>query len=160
MKITQEQFEKQMMEEMEDLEADRMYDQQEEQIANTQELQEAYSSQGEEQQFNQHTFLANSLGLEEVEKVTYLGESELGRPLFNMRFLLDIEDISKYYIDDLAAGFNIPNKIADYFRAKINNIGSSGMSNKGFIQNLNVTRKMDSTKNRIRNLEQVKGGKA
>lgn len=158
MRLTQEEFEDQMNNEMEDIELDKLAEQQEQQMQNQSDYQEGYGINDAEQSFNQHTFLANSIEFDEPEKVTFLGESELGRPLFNVRFLLDIEDISKYYIDDMAKEYKCTNEIANYFRAKIANICSSGMSNKGFIQNLNVTRKMDSTKKRLKNLNLEKGG--
>lgn len=159
MKQTQEEFEQQMMDEMQEAESEKMEDSTEDQMYSNKEFQEAYGVPEPEQQFNQHTFLANSLDRDASEKVTFLHESELGRPLFNVRFLLDIEDITKYYLDEIAKKLGVENEIAKYFREKINNVCSSGMSNKGFVQNLNVTRKMDTRKERIKNLQQGKGGK-
>lgn len=154
----QSEFKQQMEEEMENSETEDTADQQQEQMLNQQEFQEAYGVPEPEQQFNQHAFLAKSLEFGESEKVTYLGESELGRPLFNIRFLLDIEDIAHYYLDKMAKDYGCENKIAQYFREKINNVCASGMSNKGFVQNLNVTRRMDATRKRIKNLTGMKGG--
>jgi len=156
---TPEEFEQEMESDMTDLEIDQLESQQNEQMLNQQEFQEAYGVPEPDPQFNQHVFLAKSLEFDESEKVTFMSESELGRPLFNLRFLLDIEDIAKYYLDKMAKEFGCENKIAIYFREKINNICASGMSNKGFVQNLNVTRRMDTTRKRIKNLPDVKGGK-
>lgn len=157
-----EQLREQLMQEMENIQLDESQDQQDEQMLNSQEFQDGMGLVPEqEQQFNQHTFLANSLEHHEPEKVTFLTESELGRPLFNMRFLQDLEDIAKYYLDDICLEVysdKNKNKIASYFRAKIKNISDSGMSNKGFIQNLNVTKKVDMTRTRKRNLDNLKVG--
>jgi len=157
--MTQEDFEQRMAEEMQELQEEDSAEQQEEQMLNEQNWRAAYGTPEPEQAFNQHTFLANSLGIDSPEKVTFMSESELGRPLFNLRFLLDIEDICKYYLDDTAADLGMINEIANYFRAKIKNISDSGMSNKGFLQNLNASKKIDVTRSRIRNLEPLKGGK-
>lgn len=157
--MDQEQFEKEMIEEMKDLEEDNQFDQQEDDILTRQSWQDAYGVPEPEQSFNQHIFLANSLIFDSPEKVTFMNESELGRPLFNLRFLLDIEDICKYYLDDLAEDLGIVNQISNYFRAKIVNICSSGMSHKGFLQNLNVSKKIEVNRKRIREIEPVKGGR-
>lgn len=157
--MNNEEFEKAMYEEMQGLQEDEVEDTQQDQFLNQQEFQEAYGSPEPEQKYNQHAFLANSLVFDSPEKVTFMSESELGTPLFNLRFLLDIEDISKYYLDKMAGELEITNKIAEYFREKIKNISDSGMSNKGFVQNLNVTKKMEATRQRVRNLPDVKGGK-
>lgn len=157
----QELFEQEMIEEMKDLENDEAQDSQDESMMNSQEFQEGYGVPEPEQQFNQHSFLANSLNHENPEKVTFLTESELGRPLFNMRFLLDIEDITTYYLEDLFKKYGVRNRISIYFREKIKNIADSGMSNKGFIQRLNVTKNVEMTRKRVRsnsNLNNQKGG--
>ncbi len=62
-----------------------------------------------------------------------------------------MEDIIKYYLDDICDENNVDNKLADYFRKKIDNICSSGMSNEGFIQNINATKRVDITRKRVRN---------
>lgn len=154
----QEEMQQLMMEEIENIQLDESQDQQDEQMLNSQEFQDNMVPD-QEMQFNQHTFLANSLDQENPEKVTFLSTSELGVPLFNMRFLQDIEDVSKHYLDGLCREYGLQNKIAQYFRSKIINISDSGMSNQGFIQNMNVTKKVDMTRTRKRNLDNLKGGK-
>jgi len=141
-----------MLDEMEEMQQDKAQDSQEESLLDQMEWQEAYGAPEEVKNHNQHTFLADSLHFASPEKVTFLDEWELGRPLFNLRFLLDIEDISHYYLDAICKKYKLDNKIAGYFRDKINNISESGMSKKGFVQNLNVTRKMEATRQRIKNL--------
>ncbi len=157
--MDKEEFEQQMLEEMQNLEEEGQSDQQQNDFIERQAWQEAYGVPEQEQQFNQHAFLANSLMFDSPEKVTFVNESELGRPLFNLRFLLDIEDICKYYLDGLSTELGTQNQIAEYFRAKIVNICSSGMSHKGFVQNLNASKKIDVTRKRVRELEPLKGGK-
>jgi len=156
--MNKEELQQAMIDEMENIQLDEAQDQQEEGMVNSQEFQEAMEP-GQETQYNQHTFLSNSLNQENPEKVTYLSESELGVPLFNMRFLQDIEDVCKHYLDDLCKEYLIQNKISEYFRAKIKNIADSGMSKNGFVQHMNVTKKVDMTRTRKRNLDNLKGGK-
>lgn len=155
--VSKQELQEQMMEEIENIQLDEAQDQQDEQMTNTQEFQDIMVPE-QENTFNQHTFIASSLDQENPEKITFLSESELGRPLFNIRFLLDLEDICKHYLDDMCEEVNVLNKIALYFRAKIKNVADSGLSNKGFIQNMNVTRKVDMTRTRKRNLDNLKGG--
>ena len=153
-----ENYEQEMMEEMQDLQAEDMAEQSDDDSLNRQSWQEAYGVPEPEEKVNQHTFLKDSLSHEDPEKVTFLTQYELGRPLFNIRFLLDIEDICKYYLDELARGYNQENRIAQYFREKINNICASGMSNDGFVQGLNVSKRIDVKRQRIKNLQPIKGG--
>lgn len=150
-----EDYEQEMIEEMKELQEDELEEQTEDDMLNRQTWQEAYGVPEPEEKVNQHTFLKDSLSFADPEKVTFLNQYELGRPLFNLRFLLDIEDICKYYLDELAKKYGEENKIADYFREKINNICSSGMSNDGFVQNLNVSKKIDVKRRRIKNLEPI-----
>ena len=155
----QEPMSDELFEEMKDLQEEEGFEGTEDDILNRGSFQDAMGVPEPEQRFNQHVFLSQSIDSESPEKVTFMSESELGRPLFNLRFLLDIEDICKYYLDELAKKNKIENKISQYFRDKINNISSSGMSNKGFIQNLNASKNINVTRSRIRNLEPMKGGK-
>lgn len=154
----QDELDKALMEEMENIQLDDAQDHQDESSMNQQEYQDSMMPE-ELMQHNQHTFLSGSLDQQNPEKVTFLSTSELGVPVFSMRFLQDIEDISKHYLDDLCLRHGVDNKISEYFRAKIKNVADSGMSNQGFIQNLNVTKKVDMTRTRKRNLDNLKGGK-
>ncbi len=133
----------------------------EERFAAQQELAEIYGSPEPEEKHNQHTFLSNAVKAKDTVRTTFLSESELGRPLFSVRFLLDMEDVSRHYLDIFAIQCGGNNRIADYFLNKVQNITDSGMSNKGFSMNLNVTRKMDTTRTRVKgNIENLqKGGK-
>lgn len=142
-------------ESQEDAEIDRWMTQQE--------ITDSYPSPESEEKQNQHSFLHKAaFGEIDTVRTTFLSESELGRPLFSIRFMLKMEDIAKYYLDNLikTLGMNPmkQNKIANYFNADIKNTSDSGMSNKGFAMNLNVTRKMDAVRKRVRDIPNEKGG--
>ncbi len=152
---------------IQEIQDDQQEDMQEDNMLLSAEHQEAYTADmTPEERQNAHSFLHKAaFDNEDTVRTTFLSESELGRPLFNIRFLLDMEDISKFYIDPIVKELGIDqltgNKIAIYFLKKTYNVTDSGMSNKGFSMNLNVTRKMDSTRNRIKsnNIENLQGGK-
>lgn len=150
------------LEEMQEFQEDASEEAQEDQLLNSQEFQEAYGSPEPEEKQNQHSFLHKSaFDSSDTTRVTNLNEFELGRPMFSVRFLLDMEDISKHYLDDMAKDNKIMNNIANYFRQKILNITDSGMSRDGFTALLNVTKKMDTTRKKVRisNIENLQGGK-
>ena len=154
------------LEEYQDMQEDATDDTQEDQYDNQQEFAEAYGSPEPEEKHNPHTFLNKAIEAKDTVRVTYLDEQELGRPMFSIRFLLDMEDIAKLYLDDLAKELSVDNnevenKVANYFRQKILNITDSGMSKEGFAMNLNVTKKMDTVRKKVRvnNIENLKGGK-
>ncbi len=133
-----------------------------------QEYMEAYGHPQPEEKINQHAFLNKAaFDTHNTIKTTYLTIEELGRPLFNVRFLMDMEDIAKHYLDPFISLFEeekekkvVENKIANYFLMKAYNISESGMSHEGFTMNLNVMRQVQMTRRRERNpLENLKGGK-
>lgn len=135
-------------EQMEEATEDSMEDQ----FFGSQELAEAYGAPEPEEKMNASTFLHKAAFNKDIDVVrsTFLHPEELGRPLFTTRFMMKMEDIAIYYLEDICKELKVPNKISQYFRADINNTAESGMSNKGFIANLNVTRRMDATRKRIR----------
>lgn len=154
---------------MEEMKEDQTEDTFDDQQMMSREFAEGYPVPEPEETLNAHNFLNKAaFQAQDTVRTTWLSESELGRPLFNIRFLLDMEDISKYYLDAIIDKLykekkidtKIDNKIANYFREKIRNITDSGMSNKGFAMNLNVTRKMEARRERIKNLEPIVGGKS
>ncbi len=159
--LTEEELEE--LKEMQEDASEETADDQREDVA---EWQEAYGSPEPEEKHNQHTFLSNAVKSLDTVRTTYLDEWELGRPMFSVRFLLDMEDISKFYLDEMAKELSnedkkVINNIANYFRQKILNITDSGMSKGGFTMNLNVTKKMDMLRKKVRinNIENLKGGK-
>lgn len=154
-KIEQEQLEIEMMEEMEDEQAFNSEEGQEESMLNQMSMQEAYGSPEPEEKQNAHALLHKAaFESKDTVRTTFLTESELGKPLFNVRFLLDMEDVANYYLNPLLLKVGKDpkqdNRISKYFWEKLQNITSSGMSNKGILLNLNVTRKMDSTRRRVK----------
>lgn len=121
----------------------------------TKEEMEAYGAPEPEERQNQHTLLHKAaFGTTENLKTTWLSESELGRPLFNVRFMLKMNLVSHYYLDPVLKKLNIDpekyNAIANYFKDDVQNVSASGMSNKGFLMNLNVTRKVDAVRKRVK----------
>ena len=162
------QLTEEQLEELEDMQEDATQDAADDQREDTAEWQESYGSPEPEEKHNQHTFLSNAVKALDTVRVSYLDEWELGRPMFNVRFLLDMEDISKFYLDEMAIELSkedtnkpVFNNVANYFRQKILNITDSGMSKEGFAMNLNVTKKMDMLRKKVRvsNIENLKGGK-
>lgn len=152
----------QMKEEMDDLEEEKSW----ENFENQQDFMESYGAPEEEAKINAQSFLHKAaFDSKDTVRTTFLHEGELGRPLFTVRFMLDMEDVAKHYLDDLPLklGYKVrvPNRISNYFNSKIQNITSSGMSNKGFAMNLNVTQKRDINRQKTREnpIENLKGGR-
>ncbi len=156
-KLTPEEIEE-LQEMQEDTADDAAQDQREDNL----EFQDAYGSPEPEERQNQHSFLHKS-AFDSIDtvRITNLNEFELGRPMFNVRFLLDMEDISKFYLDEMAKEYDIPNNVSNYFRQKYLNITDSGMSKDGFTALLNVTKKMDTTRKKVRDnrIDNLQGGK-
>lgn len=158
--LSEEQLEE-LQEEMEDKKEEEMEDN----IVLSQELQESYGSPTPEEKYNAHTFLHKS-AFESTDTVrtTFLHEGELGRPIFTVRFMLDMEDVANYYLNPILKQLKLDslryNAISNYFNEKIRNVTHSGMSNKGFAMNLNVTQKKDMTRKKLKtsNIDNLKGG--
>lgn len=152
--MKKEEKDKLYMEALEELQEEEKEDNIQDDMEIRQEINDTYPVPEPEEQFNTHSFLhkaAFSSG--NTVRTTFLSESELGRPLFNIRFLSDMEDIARHYVDPLLSKAKMKpeeNLVAIYFWNKRENITESGMSNKGFAMNLNVTRKVDSTRKRVR----------
>ncbi len=154
-----------MMDELEVMQQEQAENGAEDNFMMNQELMDAYGSPQPQELQNQHSFLHKAaFGSDDTVRTTFLHEHELGRPLFSVRFLMDMEDVAHYYLDPIMIELGMDpkdNAIANYFGEKLQNITSSGMSNKGFSMNLNVTRKMDATRKRMREgdaIENLKGG--
>lgn len=126
------------------------------------ELTEEYGSPIPEEKHNQWTTINKALGLQDTVRTTFLTESELGRPTFSVRFLMNMHDDALYALNNdlFIMGYEPKeaNLIANYFWDKLQNVTGSGMSNKGFTMNLNVTQKRDTTRKKIReiNTKEVK----
>ncbi len=150
-----------LQKEQEEFEEDQRDERLDEQQDDNLEFQEGYGPPPPEKVFNQHTFLHDAaFETPNTLRVTNLEPEELGRPIFNVRFLLDMEDIAKFYLDEICKEIGIDNKIADYFRQKIINITDSGMSKGGFTMLLNTTRNVNVTRTRKKQrIENLKGGR-
>ena len=149
--VTQE-----MIDELEEVQEDAAADADEDRMQRAQEFQEGYGYPTPDEKHNQHTFLSNAVKSEDTTRVTYLDKEELGRPLFSVRFLLDMEDVANHYLNPIADHLSkykkdkiVKNKISQYFFMKVLNITDSGMSKEGFAMNLNVTKKMDTTRKKL-----------
>jgi len=151
--------EEDILKEMQEKQLDAMEDQSEDNNLSNLEFQEGYPAPISSESQNSSSFIHKAaFDSQDTVKTTFLSESELGRPLFNVRFILDMEDISIYHLEEFTKRLQVENRIASYFREKLRNITDSGMSNRGFSMNLNVTRKMDTTRRRENNVDNLKGG--
>ena len=135
---TDSYVDEEMMEELRmDAEDDRD-DAIEEQIG----LQADYPAPTPEERNNAHNILNKAMFVApDTIKTTFLTEPELGRPLFSVRFLMDMFNLAEHYG---------AKRVSGYFWDKIQNVTASGMSNKGFAMNLNVTQKRDTTRKRLK----------
>jgi len=154
---------------MDDMDIDKVEDMEDDRMLAGEEWREGYGPPEPEEKQNAHTFLHKAVFNEpKTLKTTWLSESELGRPDFSVRFLLSIKTVAEDLINPICIELNennedpeldkMKNGIAEYFSEKTENITASGLSNKGFSMNINVTRKMDAKRERVKNLEPVKGG--
>lgn len=134
------------------------------QFENSMDLNEEYEAPHQEERQNQHSFLHRAtFANPDTLKTTYLDREELGKPVFTVRWLLDMESLAEHYLDSLAelysAGDIKINRISLYFRNKVLNITDSGMSKEGFVLNLNATKRVDINRKRYTgNIENLKVG--
>lgn len=167
---TQEELE-QLREFQQEMEEDSKEDITDDQQDSQFEFQEGYGPPDPEEKHNPHTFLNKAAFISpDTLRVTNLGEEELGKPIFNVRFLLDMEDIAEFYLgglceemgtEDQKTGNKIPlpNRISQYFREKVINITDSGMSKEGFTMLMNTTKNINVSRTRKKQrLENLKGG--
>ncbi len=145
----QEAMDEMELDKMEDMEEDRQLG-----MIEGQAFQEGMGPAEPEERQNAHTFLHRGVFTEpSTLKTTFLSEGELGRPDFTTRFLLSIKTVAEDLIDPIAKELELTNGVSNYFGDKVENITASGLSNKGFSMNINVTRKMDARRERVKNLE-------
>ncbi len=118
--MEEQQLTPEQLEELEEMQEDMAEDAQDDQLENQKDFAEAYGAPEPEEKQNQHSFLHNAaFHSGNTIRTTFLNQEELGRPLFNVRFLLDMEDISKFYLDKIAKELDVENKVSDYFLQKI-----------------------------------------
>jgi hypothetical protein len=142
--LTPEQLEKleEFQEEQEDEAEEDREEQMEDQMELTEEMQKMYGAPEIEETHSAHTLLNKAMFIQpDTIKSTFLTESELGRPLFSVRFMLDLHKSATHYR---------LNKLQQYYWNKVQNITSSGLSNRGFGLNIAVTHKKDTTRRRLK----------
>jgi hypothetical protein len=161
--ITEEEIQAEILEQIKQDQEDDSSEAQEDSIVDQANYSGAYGESQAEQSLNPSSFLHKAaFESDNALRTTFLTETELGRPLFSVRFLLDLHNISNHYLNPIISQMKkekeveIENKIANYFAEKIKNITGSGMSNEGFAMNLNVTKKVDSTRRRSRDTSNLK----
>ena len=158
--MSKEFKEEQIQQAMDDFGEDQSEDLEDNRLLSGEEWKEGYGPPEPEERHNAHTFLSKAVfDQPRTLKTTFLTEGELGRPDFSVRFLSSIKTVAQDLIDPIARELNLTNGVANYFEDKIENITASGLSNRGFSMNMNVTRKMDATRKRIRDpTDNFKGG--
>lgn len=151
----------QEMSEMQEFQEEMQDDMSEEQFENNLDLNEEYDVPNSQELQNQHSFLNQAVFKNQNSlKVGYLDDGELGRPVFTVRFLLDMKSLAKHYLGHIAEQLDVKNEIEEYFGNKVINITDSSMSKDGFTMNLNVTKKVDSTRKKMRgNIDNINKGK-
>jgi len=126
-------------------------DQMEEDIDLQEEIRNMAGAPEPDEIYSAHSLLNKAMFVQpDTIKTTFLTESELGRPLFSVRFMLDLHKSAMHY------GLE---RLQHYYWNKIQNITGSGLSNKGFGLNIAVTQKKDTTRRRLREIpKDEKGG--
>ena len=153
----------QIQDAMEEMDLDKSEDTEDDRVLSNDEWQEGFGPPEPEERQNAHSFLHKAaFDSPNTLKTTFLTEAELGRPDFTARFLLSIKTVAEDLIDPLCEELKehkLTNGISNYFGEKVENITSSGLSNRGFAMNMNVTRKMDARRERVKNLEPESKGR-
>ena len=139
-----------MLEALEEAEQERLEEAEDDRLQRAQEFQEGYPPPTDDEKHNQFTFLNKAaFESENTIRTTYLDKEELGRPLFSVRFLLDMEDVAKHYLDPIAEHLKGTNTISTYFLRKAQNISDSGQSKEGFMANLAAKKIIDTTRRKL-----------
>ena len=146
---------KRSLEEQEDAQEDLIDEQTENQTEASEIMRQALGEESDK--YGQHAFIRDSVfALANPIRTTFLHPEEKGKPLFSVLFLCDMTDLSYHYLKPIIVemenkhGITMENKIAKYFEAKVLNVCNAGMSNKGFIQNLNATRRISTEKRKFK----------
>ena len=165
--------EEQIQEEMEEMQEEQAEDAEDNRQDTNEETRELYGAPEPVESYNQHTFLNKAVfDSADTLKNTFLNPEECGRPDFSVRFLLQMKTITEHYINPIvlelrkemidaktedgkpkyteAEIIQVENGIAKYFWSKTQNITNSGMSMDGFAMNLNVMRKLEATRKKMR----------
>lgn len=100
-----------------------------------------YGAPSEQEQHNLHSFLTGVLKADDRIKTSFLTVPELGKPVFSVRFWLNIASYSKL------KGFDL---VHNYAIQKAKNTTDTGLSREGFIINTSVTQKKVRARHRYR----------
>lgn len=141
------------LDEMEEEAEDDAEEEREEAFESQQEMINDYPYPEQEEKHNAHFIINKSLEKQDTIRTTFLTEQELGRPLFSVRFLSDLHDDAvraNQEIQKITGKELNLNLLEAYYFEKIQNITATGMSNKGFMMNLNVTQRREATKRRLK----------
>jgi len=124
-------------EEIEDMKEDEAEEQQELMKDLSEEDIEDYGAVEPEQRFELMKFLTEVRDKEDTTRTTYLTKSELGTPLFSVRFWENLKILAimrKRLI------------LARFIQNKIFSITSTGLSREGFLMNTAITKRKEKTR--------------
>lgn len=160
--MKEQDYEQELMEAMRDEQADDSAESEQSRLMDQYQFNEAYGAPEPEEKVNQHAFINKTVFDNKTTlRASYLKQEELGRADFAVRFLMNLHLIAKQMIDPVCEEFGLKkdeNMVANYFKDKVEIITSSGLSNEGFIQNLNATKKIEATRKRVRDISGLKQG--
>lgn len=132
-------------EDVEDMKEDLLEEQKEEERELLEDMKEedaeAYGVPEAEEKHDRFKFLTEIRDGDDTIRTTYLTKTELGVPLFSVRFWLNLQllaELKKYKI------------ISDYLYNKALVTTHSGLSREGFLVNTTVTKRKEMTKHRAK----------
>ncbi len=111
---------------------------------------EAYGVPEPEQKYERFKFLTEAREMDDTIRTSYLTKSELGFPLFSVRFWLNLE---------LLAALKKYDILRKYLNDKALVTTHTGLSREGFLMNTAITRRKEGIKSKIKPQEVVKSGK-
>jgi hypothetical protein len=135
-------------EEIEDMKEEIAEEQKEEERELLEEMKEedaeAYGVPEEDEKFDRMKFLTEVRDRDDTIRTTYLTKTELGTPLFPVRFWLNLELLAKLKKYDI---------VEDFLYKKALVTTHSGLSREGFLVNTTVTRRKEMTKHKPKQQE-------
>jgi len=138
-----EEMEEEQAEEKKESEQELMEDLREEDA-------ESYGVPEQARTFERFKFLTEVRDLPDTIRTSYLTKSELGFPLFSVRFWLNLK---------LLADLKEYNYLGDYLHNKALVTTHTGLSREGFLLNTAITKRKESKKHKLKPQEDDKSGK-
>ena len=134
-------------EEIEELE-DEIDDDKEEAVEEQQELMkdlseediEAYGSIESDKEYGLMKFLTEVRDIEDTTRTSYLTKSELGNPLFSVRFWENLKILAIMRKRPILAAF---------IQQKVLSTTTTGLSREGFLMNTTITRKKEKSRSKV-----------